>query len=533
MNSLRLVNRSSAKGASPIVAIIILGIGALLAIVVGTQLGTGDYVGALSWFVIGLGLIHLLYLHRFTWQIGLLLGFVGFTYYPIGFAIDSRHLGAVLAVVLAVISIVSTKDVDRLPDSRNGLGIVKAMLIIWCFYGAVHFAYTYVQPYDPSEFALRNTLKSYFDAYAGPLIVIFFLFRPHGLIVPKNWPVGVIWLLFLGVGLNVGLRLYFYSIGVGVDETSLRVAPLEVPVVNGVPSLYVLRSLGPLAVVFSYVFISSPGWLRGQLRITQIVTLMTFGLGIVGSLVSGGRGAILLAMLYFVGVAIMRRQVGLIGLGAAAAILFLVFVNVFASQINRSAPFFVARSLQWFMVEKGDSIKSIESSSNWRSQLFWMAISEWKSDPRIFMTGRSVYVYNAGDERVSALKGNYEGSMLSSLRRGATHANITDLLVQYGIIGAVIYLILKIAMIRYSYLSYCWAKANGMRDIANLGLLLFVCQLGSFPLTFIASNWINFSWFWLILVLAVLSSKFRGRVERRSNTSSSSVPGVDRAVAVS
>jgi hypothetical protein len=504
---LNLAEKTGIRGASPVAVIIILAVGALLAIVIGTQLGSADYVGALSWFVIGLGIVHILYLYRFTWQIGLLLSFVGFNYYPIGFGIEPGHLALVLAILLVVLSVVSSSGNVAPAGNGRGLGFVKLMLVVWVAYGAIHFAYTYVNPYDASEFSLKSALKSYFGAFAGALVLGWFIFKPQGIAVPKNWATGVIFLLFLGLVTNIGFRIYFYRLGIGIDESSAREAPFQVPVLNAVPSLYVLRGLGPLAVAFTYVFMTSPGWMQSRKRLTQLVVLATFCLGIIGAGVSGGRGAVLLVVLYIGGIAFMRRQVGVLGCGAAVAVLMFAAINVFGKEINKHAPFFVARSLQYFMIEKGDANKSIQSSTSWRSKLFWMAIYEWQSSPRVFLTGRSTYVFNAGDRRVTELHGGYEGGLTTSLRRGVTHALITDLLVQYGITGALIYLVVKISFLRLAFLTFRWASQRRIPDLANLGLMLFVIQFADLPLTFVASGWLSFIWVWLMIVMITLMGK--------------------------
>ena len=109
---------------------------------------------------------------------------------------------------------------------------------------------------------------------------------------------------------------------------------------------------------------------------------------------------------------------------------------------------------------------SINSSTLWRQELFDRAIEEWKSDPLIFWFGRGTYKFTEVD-KVALQIDDWNASIDTSLRRGATHNLLTDLLVSYGVTGLLIYLVVSLAMIRV-----CWrmfkhpAVPEDARDLA-------------------------------------------------------------------
>jgi O-antigen ligase len=147
----------------------------------------------------------------------------------------------------------------------------------------------------------------------------------------------------------------------------------------------------------------------------------------------------------------VRAFLGILALVAS----LLVFVNVFSGWINREASVPLLRPLQWVMLEKNAAASSsIDSSTKWREELFQMAVAEWKSDPRIFWFGRATYGFGVNDVFAYRIVGGFRAGQESSLRRGATHNLVTDLLITYGLIGCVLYYVLILAILRFLWFVY-------------------------------------------------------------------------------
>src|SRR5690606_27503726 len=122
-----------------------------------------------------------------------------------------------------------------------------------------------------------------------------------------------------------------------------------------------------------------------------VTCLILGGLGIVGSIVSGGRATILMAsLLVFLSVILCRIFV-LVILSVCAMVSFVILANFFSDYINREMPYYFSRTLQLILIDKGSAFQSIEVSEEGRSLLRERALEEWMSTPRKFMLGRSWY----------------------------------------------------------------------------------------------------------------------------------------------
>ena len=175
----------------------------------------------------------------------------------------------------------------------------------------------------------------------------------------------------------------------------------------------------------------------------KVLSVSVLGLGLLGSVVSGGRAAVLLALVYAIIVALIYRRVILIFASMCLVFLVVLFANIFSKFINNDMPIFVARPLQYVMIEKGSSMRSIENSSDYRSTLFIEALKEWKDDSRVFLFGRSVYTAMDYTE-VKKIVGDKESFLMVNINSGTCHALLPSVLIQYGIFGCLLY-----------YLVYC------------------------------------------------------------------------------
>lgn len=263
-----------------------------------------------------------------------------------------------------------------------------------------------------------------------------------------------------------------------------------------------MRVLAPTAVIFAFAFLCQPGWFKAQTLLLKFLSVSVLGLGLLGSVVSGGRAAVLLALVYAIIVALIYRRVILIFASMCLVLLVVLFANIFSKFINNDMPIFVARPLQYVMIEKGSSMRSIENSSDYRSTLFIEALKEWKDDSRVFLFGRSVYTAMDYTE-VKRIVGDKESFLMVNINSGTCHALLPSVLIQYGIFGCLLYYLVYCMMFWFFLRSFQVAKRDGYSE--ELKIISFVLTLST-GLGIITAT-IGGSWFGAFHILMVILIK--------------------------
>jgi uncharacterized membrane protein YidH (DUF202 family) len=218
-----------------------------------------------------------------------------------------------------------------------------------------------------------------------------------------------------------------------------------------------------------------------------------------GALVSGGRVTILFGFAMVCLVLLFRRKIGLVAIAFGLGLVALVAAQFMADWINRESNPYLQRSVQVFLVEKGAGVGSIEASTNFRWELAQRALTEWQSSPRIFWFGRSTYGFGAQDERSILMFGGYEAAMRTALRRGATHNLLTDLLVIYGLVGCVLYLVAY-----FSFMRFLWVlrTREGLSDTGrDLALICALLSLLNLVLELVGAGSARVELIWMSIVL--------------------------------
>jgi hypothetical protein len=438
--------------------------GLVLAVFLGTVIGNSEVKPLLY---IGSGVMAILFavsLHRYVWQIALFLLYLGFSFRPTSFSFGAVELACGLGAAVMGLFIWQRKRFERpaLLQSAS-FRFVERALFVWLLYVALHFIFNVKVPHRPAEFVMGNAVKSYF-ALSAPLLLLFYFGRsPAGITVRGDFFWTIARLALVGVLVNVAIRLY-QSVG----------GMLFIPVLNGSPSVYALRGLAPLAMLMGTVGVTDPS--QGRLSFwRRVVFLLLISLGTVGAVFSGGRATLVFGFGMVLGVLFFRRKIVALSAVAMAGVVAFAVANLSADWINTKANPYIQRSLQWVLLEKNwESVRDIESSTSWRKELARRAVAEWRSEPRVFWTGRATYGFGVADETALMISGGFEALIQTSLRRGATHNLITDLLVAYGLIGLLLYFTVYVALIRFAWKLY---KTRGLSPPAvNLAL---VCLVGS------------------------------------------------------
>ncbi len=448
---------------------------------------------------------------HFTWQLAVLLCVLDFYLEPLGFRFGALELSCLLGFALFIVQIWQ-KRVDTVhPFFRTpAFRFFRTALFLWLFYAIARFVWNYVQPFNPAEYALSNAFKSEFLVTAIILLMWLFSFRPRDIRVNREFTTIIAFLLLIGLYVNIAIRLYGTTQGIFENPSTNDIdSGLFIPFLNMNENPYSLRFTGPIAVLFGLTFLTSP---RIRRPIAWRIRLLYYGLilgGFFGAAISGGRASPLFASGFCILILIVRRKFVAMALLGTLAFIGFALLNAFSQKIADDPNLaMVQRSLYWAMMDQAEwAGTSIDSSTRWRQELFYRAIDEWKSDSIIFWFGRGTYKYTDEDRDAIEMNG-FEGLMDTSLRRGATHNLVSDLLITYGVVGLVLYFVVCIALIRL-----CFKVATDRElpdDVTDLGVISAVAAVFTVFYGVIAGDFIKHyeGWFVVIILARIAQSAF-------------------------
>jgi O-antigen ligase len=463
--------------------------GFLFAILLGITIGSRDYLVLTTdlrdyWVPLSILLIigliaYVAFLQHYTWQIALLICYLGLVFRPLGFDLGPTEFTCWLGAFLAVITGWQKRPEQKAAILKNGrFDLVKGLLIIWILYASIHMVYNIYSPFRPAEFALKNALKSYFGTLAPPVLLWYFAVHPGRIRIEGNITRILALLLLTGVSFNLATTLYGIATHHNMTDPD-AIDHMPVFWVNGInvrDNPYMLRMLGPTAILLGSTILSIG---RQATGVSKKLSFFLLLLGSVGSLLSGGRAAVIVSIFLVLAMLLLTKRFRAFWAILILSGLFILFANVFSGWINRTAPAPVLRPLQWVMLNKNEAASdSIESSTRWRQELFQMTIDEWRSDPRIFWFGRATYGFGVSDYVAYQLSGGYKAVMEASLRRGATHNLISDLLITYGLIGCILYYCLMFGILRFLWFVYRSATTPAVvHPLALFCLIMYASYL--------------------------------------------------------
>lgn len=470
-------------------AVLVLGL--ILATFMGALVGQNDVRMLALIFGATLAILFAVSLHRYVWQISLLLIFLGFGYRPTSFSFGTVELTCALGFAFIALFIWQNRVVKRpaiLED--KSFVFMQRILFAWLAYVALHMIYNLKVPYRPQHFSFNNAVKSYF-AVSAPLLLLYYLSRsPTGISVGRKFLTRIAQLSTAGLFFN--LVVYFVLL-------SIAGASLVIPILNAAPNTMLLRTHGPLAMIVGIVLLTAVGSNGGR-GTPRVFGWILLAAGTFGAMFSGGRASLFIGAALVCLVLAIRRRVGALIIAVALALVGLVAANVAADWINTRANPYFQRSVQLVLTNKSQSVlETIESSTKWRKELATRAIMEWQSDPRIFCFGRATFGFGAADERAMLLAGGYEALLQISLRRGATHNLVTDLLLAYGIVGTILYL-----AVYWSILVWLWRLRRSKAltpAAANLALICMIAWLGNLIFEGVGAGTMKIESIWFMIVL--------------------------------
>ena len=497
--------------------LVFISIGALF---FGSVIGQSRFVDLSIYGLVALLFLYLSFLYKFTWQIVLFLVWSGVNL-NFGFRLSSQQYAAAILLIYGIIIFLLGRNPYPNPAflkrvNGKGLFICSGVLL---FYGALSFALNKTLPFDGGSYTTINMLKAYASTFA-PVVVLFLAIRmPYTFRVGKNAISTIIWILAIGLVLNFANTIHLFRQGYGgfsiLTDESGDVGMFYIPLINATLGVFTMRVLAPTAVIFAFAFLCQPGWFKAQTLLLKALVVSVLGLGLLGSVVSGGRAAVLLSLVYAVIIAFLYRRIILIFASMCLVFLVVLFANIFSKFINNDMPIFVARPLQYVMIEKGSSMKSIENSSDYRSSLFYEALKEWRDDSRVFLFGRSVYTPLDYTE-VKKIVGDKESFLMVNINSGTCHALLPSVLIQYGIFGGVLYYLVYCMMFWFFLRSFQIAKRDGYSE--ELRIISFVLALstglGIITAT-IGGSW--FGAFHILMVILIKSIAARDEMEYKAS----------------
>jgi hypothetical protein len=459
---------------------LVIAISLIVSLYIGAKVAEGNYFNLGLCVVLVIGAFYALFINKYWIFISLAIASFGVRIQPMGPALDPEHL----AILLAAGFILSNfwKKTSPAPSEKivsHAFVLFDKTFLLFTLYLLVHAYVTYYYPSPEIVVALGNLAKQYFSFWSPFAIVWtttrFIRFIP-AIKKPHTW-IGILFLL--GITFNIVLRAYStFFMGLGerdlVTGEIISASALYIPVLNLTDNIYALRGLSPLAALFGIAMLTSRNKILtagGQ----KFLWLLLLLLGIGGSALSMGRATMAITALLVILCLLIRKHI------AAVAVIFLLFVFLIvgariAYETDEDyVPFGLQRSLAMIPgMDMPEAKGDIDASSNWRWLLATQAFDEWKSNSRKFLIGRGVHAFTERDMMVIKLQG-YFGSMDVSLRRGATHNIVTDLLITVGLLGTILYVIVFLGLIVSIIKVFKLAK-----DSNNITYdTLFVCLLFS------------------------------------------------------
>lgn len=459
-----------------IAAIFFLIVALGFAIVMGSNVAMADYESLGTYVSLSVILYFFIHGWKNVWWFASFLVFSGVVFFQ-GFVFQGDHLFVMMLMLASAMSLITrtlAPPVRELQVAGSlSTGLIVGLLLA---YGGLHFLINYVFPYSPNDYSLKTSSKAYFECYASMFCFFWLLVGPYSFRMKPNWSGTLLWIISLSIFGNVAVRGTMYLQGFQAAEggsNDLELYYLNVPVINMQAGVFTLRNLCPMATAIVLMIATAPGWWRAQNLWMKILILTTVFLVFVGAMFSGGRATVIFCLAIAFLVALVRRRGAIIALMSMVGILVIALVNIFSSEINTRAPAYVARSLQMVMLEKdAAAYNSIEGSQETRNAAIKEALVQWRKDNRTLFFGRSVFHITSEDALDIGRRLGIDGFVENAMRSGRTHNLVTDLLLQYGLVGATLYMVSYLMVIRYFRRLYKLIPANAMISKAITGSMM-------------------------------------------------------------
>jgi hypothetical protein len=485
-------------------------LGLIVAVFVGTLVGSQDFTTVGILFGAVAAVIYMGALSPYWIWLAMTYAFFGFMIRPFGPSISPLNMSLGMALVFVFGYFWRKSGKSRAQEANwHYFRVFRISIIIYITYMLLQSAVSKFYPHTSALMSWNNILKQNLDMWAPFVFVLISLKYAQFCKLPRNFGNWFVVILTLALIVNTAIRAYAtFVLNMGAREDVLHDptiryrSAVSIEGINLTDDQYLLRSLAPFAILSAVAFITC--W-HASPRISRLLSFTLLIVSLIAAFFAGGRATVILALLvpaFFL--ALQRRSSALV-VGAAASILLLVSIR-YTYDINyKLVPLMVQRSVAMIPgMEMREARESIAGSSDWRWDVAIRAFDEWSATPRTILIGRSVYAYTAEDITAMLLD-PLEGTIKTSLLRGATHNTITDLLLISGIVGLLLFYT--------TYFSVIWGIFCIYRARSQLDLLAVLCLIFLvYSITLFFTGIVGGGFFWntgalLACAIIVLSSK--------------------------
>lgn len=430
---------------------IIGAIGLLGALFIGNWLPEANPSEAVFYSSILLLIFYTLQLSILTLIFALIVVIFDFRIAP-GFYMAPGEICGGLFLILFIISFWK-KNWIPVAKEKSFSSVYIGLCIIVTTFIIIHAFYNYNNTYLNYVFSISNAGKTYFNMLFPFLLLAWFVRKAPNLSVGLNPIILTNRILFFGLLLNIIIRIIgIFILGTydndssnALESTSRTV--INIPIINMTENVFALRMLSPFSSIYSSLLITSNK--SESLGTKKFIPWMILGLSILGASISMGRVTVLFTIFLSLGIFIWRKRINVILISITLFVfVYISLMFVIASSPNK-VPMSILRSVAFIPgLATNEALDSVSSSSDWRHRLYLMALEQWQSDNRVFWFGRSTSACTASDMAEYSNPALKEFVVIDlALKRGATHNLITDLLVNVGLVGFILYISLWISAI--------------------------------------------------------------------------------------
>jgi len=482
-------------------------IGLAFAIYIGTLIGSEDFVVLGAIFIGGFGgILYFGLLSPYWIWLAFAWAAFGFGMRPFGPMVNETVFALGLSAIFVLAHVWR-----RAPTTENQKAIqgyfrpFQLALLLYLAYMGINAVLNMYFPNEPLAVFWGNIAKQNIEMWCGFLVVAVALRWPHFCRLPRNLGNWLVAIFTVALLVNAVIRAYAtFVLGLGEAQT-IGMSPMErgrtalfIPGINLMDSPYTLRATAPFGALLGVAL-----WFATASPTFPVTSRLLSGLLIFASLAAaafaGGRATVILTILLPCMFLFFQKRFAALVVIAAIGVFMLVGIRYTYDVNHKLVPHMVQRSIALIPGMGMDEAQdSISGSSDWRYDLAMRALNEWSSNPRTVFLGRGVYAFTGQDITAILLDTN-QGTLESSLLRGATHNSITDHLLITGLVGILLYHAVLFALMWGIYRIF---RTRPSFDLVAALCVVFLIQTSVlFLVGFLGSGF-----FWIITALVAAST---------------------------
>ena len=388
---------------------------------------------------------------------------------PAGFKVSPmEQVGIVLAFSWLLVCWRKSFNISRSAAfaTAKSYQLFLIFVVAGSLYAGAHYIYNLLDPYEPLAFGWKAASKTYAQVFGAFVAIV--LATEGRLLLPldskRSRNLLTVFLIAVTASTLIGLARAILigpeiSLGLSPEEAAESERLFTVPFLNAYDSFYTLRLVGPTSVlVGSVFFFSRPADLG------RALPLMLMIMGLFGSLLSGGRVALIFAVfMFFVAILHARRASTALSAAGFAAVVISILIVIPDSAL-KDAPWAIQRSVGVLRPDvQSQAGDHIQSSNKMRMRFFQTAWDYYSSGPfRLILFGRSIGQMDSSDQ-LSLFLGDENTAIQFAIKRLATHNGFTDHLLGWGAVGYLLIVAMTISccVMLFAYMRRFKPRSHG------------------------------------------------------------------------